>query len=94
MRIQSVTEVNTHQQQNPYISQKVDPGTYGKGASLGSFKDYLNPHVPETRAPATTSRADLMAAGALWNGMIPQQKISPKLDIKLKTRTYVTPSDL
>jgi len=95
MRIQSVTEVNTNLQQNPYISQRADLATIGKNASLDSFKECLRSQIQDSRVPAVTRRAEMAAAGALWNCIIPQRASSrPKPEMKHKIRAYTSPSDL
>ena len=95
MRIQHVTDVNTNHQQNPYITKKADAETLGKNASLGSFKECLRSYVQDPRAPAVTQKAEMMAAGALWNGLITQRtSLRSKPEMKQKIRVYTSLPDL
>jgi len=95
MRIQSVTEVNTNQQQNPYIPKKTDSATIGKNASFGSFKDCLKPYVQDSKVHTVTHKAELTAAGALMSCFIPQRAtLRPKPEMKQKIRVYTSPPDL
>ena len=93
MRIQSVKEVSTQQQPNPFSLQKVDSATAGKNASLSSFKECLRTQILDSRNPAATRNAESAAVSSLWNYFIPQ-RASVKPELRLKPRIYLSLSDL
>ena len=93
MRIQSITDVNTQQQPNPFSTQKADSITAGKNASLVSFKECLRSQMQDVKAPAATRKAELSAVSYLWSYIRPQ-RVSHKPEVKAKTSAYAPLSDL
>ena len=93
MRIQSIKEVNTQQQENPFLVQKVGSVAAGESASLVSFKECLRLQIQDIKAPVDTQKAELVAASTLWNYMIPRAA-SPRPGMKPKARAYLSLSDL
>ena len=92
MRIQAITEVNT-QQQYPSHMQNTDSKAVGKSESLGSFKEHLRLQIQDSKAPTATRKAEVVAVNSLWGYLIPQG-LSPKPEQKIKTRAYVSLSNL
>lgn len=93
MRIQSIKEVNTDQQQNPFFMQKVSAVTADKSALSGSFKECLKTHIHDIRVPAAAGKAELPVASALCGYLI-TQKVASKPELKHRPRAYVSLSDL
>ena len=103
MRIQSVKEVNTQQQQNPFFVQKAGAVTAGNSASPVSFKDCLRTQIQDTKAPTAMREAELVTASSLWNFLMPggatqksaaQKNVTQKPGMKPKARAYLSLSDL
>ena len=56
MRIQSIYEVNTHQQHNPFYIQYAENSMIGKNTSLISFEDCLKTQFQKAKTPAKPQR--------------------------------------
>ena len=93
MRIESVKEVNTQQQQYPFFVPKVGSVTAGHSASLVSFKECLRTQIQDTKVPAVTRNAELVTASSLWNFLVPRGA-TQKPETRLKARAYLPLSDL
>ena len=93
MRIQSVTEVNTNYQSNPYYFHGAGSATTGKSASRNSFEECLRSQIQDSRTTALSRNAEWYA-GSLLMGyyMLPGVTFRPEL--KLRARAYESPSDL
>ena len=65
MRIHSTYEVNTHQQQNPFISQNAGLASAGKLNSELSFAEHLKLQFQQAGGDMTGNRESLMA-GLYW----------------------------
>jgi len=76
MRIQSVTEVNTRQQQNPFLLQKVGDVTPGKTATGIAFQDYFLSYLTQKNAVKVKQQPE-HAAGLFW-GFYPSLRVQPK----------------
>lgn len=85
MRIQSVTEVNTWKQKNPFISQSSGWESAGKSASYISFEECLKAQFQNAVTPAPTRNAEWMATSSIW-GYFATQGASAKQEIKPKER--------
>ena len=93
MRIQSIAEANTQQQQNPFLTQKTDSETAGKSVSIVSFKECLRSQILDFKAPAATRKAELVAASPLWS-YLTSMGASPRPELKLKERASAPLSDI
>ena len=97
MRIQSIKEANTQQQQNPFFVQKAGAVTAGNSVSPVSFKECLRTQIQDTKAPATTREAEPVTANSLWNLLLPggaaQKSVTQKLGMKPRERAYLSLSD-
>jgi hypothetical protein len=58
MRINSIHEVNTHQEQNPFVSQTADSTARVKEVSKLSFEDYLKSYCQQMSVPVTGNSAE------------------------------------
>ena len=92
MRVQSIAEVNTRQQQNPFLTRKVGHSSADKSASLVSFEECLRTHIQHDEAPATR-KAEWFATSSVW-GYFMAQGASAKPEIRLKGRAYANLPDL
>jgi len=93
MRVQSTAEVNTRQQQNPFLTRNVGHNAADKSASLVSFEECLKTQIKDAAAPAMTRKAELTATGSIW-GYYMTQGASAKPEIRLKGRAYAYLPDL
>ena len=93
MRIQSITEVNTNLQPNPFFAQSAGSASTGKSASRLSFEDCLRSQIQESRTIAVTRNAE-WHAGSLLMGYYLLPGASSKPELKLRARAYESPSDL
>ena len=87
MRIKSIANVNTQQQQNPFLQQGAGLAISGKSAARVNFEECLRMQMQNNMAPATDRNAETHAAGYLW-GYNMQQGISIKPEIRLGAREY------
>ena len=98
MRIQSIKEVNTQQQQNPFFMQIAGSGTDGHSASLVSFKECLRAQLQDVKSPEVTRKAESVTASSLWNFLMPREvakkSVTQKPEMKPKARAYLSLSDL
>jgi len=83
MRVQSITEVNTRQQQNPFLLQKTGLVSNSKTATGLAFEDYFNSYLTQKNAAKVTRHPQHQPAGLFW-GFYPslrvQQKPGPTLE--------------
>jgi len=77
MRVHSTNEVNTHQQENPFITQSADSVSAGKSSSGIAFEECLKSHFQQTSAAAVSSQTDGFIAGAFWN-YLPTPKLQSR----------------
>ena len=77
MRVQSITEVNTHQQQNPFLLQKAGFSPAGKTVSGLSFEEYFRMYSLQKSAARAPRQPEYQATGLFW-GYYPSLKIHPK----------------
>jgi len=84
MRVHSISEVSTNQQQNPYITKNAGDMPAGKNASGQSFKDYLIPYFQQSSEPVVTRQLEHQIVGILW-GYCPTLRVSPKPEPKLES---------
>ena len=83
MRVQSIFEVSTSQQQNPYVLQKVGAAATGK-ANLGiTFEEYLKSYCQQANSPAATRQTERTAVGIHY-AYPPRLKVPSKTDPTLK----------
>ena len=93
MRIQSISEVNTNLQPNPFITQNTDSALAGRQASLISFEECLRAQIQDYKAPQMTKKAEMQAMNFSWGYHLPQgSQLKP--DLKLRARAYESPSDM
>jgi len=92
MRIQSITEANTQQQQNPFLMKNADLMAADKSATQASFRDCLRSQILDFKAPAATRKAELVAVSSLW-GYLTSKGVSPNPEQKPKTRAFVSLSE-
>ena len=93
MRVQSITQVNTKQQQNPYIMQNTGAMITGKSASLTSFEECLNSQIQDLRALKTTRNAEWQKGNILL-GFHFSQGMSLRPELKTRARADKSLSDL
>jgi len=92
MRVQSITEVNTQQQPNPFFVQSASSATAGKITSLVSFEECLKSQIQNNRAPAMTKNAETLAVSSL-SGYVMPHRLLHRPDLKPKARAYAPLSD-
>jgi len=85
MRVHSTSEVNTHQQQNPFIMQNTGLASAGNTSSELSFAEQLKIQYQQASASAVTGNTESRVAGLYW-GFYPALKEPPKSEPTLKTR--------
>jgi len=85
MRVHSTSEVNTHQQQNPFVSQNADSASVGRTSSDLSFAEQLKFQYQQAGASAVTGNTESRVAGLYW-GFYPALKEQPKQEPTPKTR--------
>ena len=84
MRVHSISELSTNQQQNPYVMKNAGDAHAGKNASGKTFKEYLIPHFQQSSEPAVTRQMEHQIVGILW-GYCPSLRVSPKPEPKLES---------
>ena len=77
MYVHSTYEVNTHQQQNPFVSQTIGHASPGKPASGLSFKEQFNLYSQKAGAPTVSRQAENQVAGIFW-GFLPLLRVQTK----------------
>jgi len=85
MRVHSTSEVNTHQQQNPFVSQNAGIASVGQTSSELSFAEQLKFQYQQVNAEAVTGKTESRIAGLYW-GFCPTLKEQSKPEPSLKTR--------
>ena len=73
MRVHSTFAVNTHQQQNPFISQDAGLASAGRTHSEYSFAEHLKLQFQQAGAEKMTNSTVSLAAGLYW-GFYPTLK--------------------
>jgi len=87
MRVLSISEVNTQQQQNPFLLQTAGSNGTGKTASTVSFEEYFKSFFQQKNAPVAVKQPETHASGMYW-GFYPSLKVSPKSEQKLDANAY------
>ena len=85
MRIQSITEVSTHQQSNPFVTHNAGSIMLGKSVSPMSFGECLRSQIQDVRVSATAQKAEGLAVGSVWGHYMPQW-IPLKPELRQKSR--------
>ena len=81
MRINSITEVSTHQQQNPYLTQSAGTLSASRNTSGKTFAECLSPYMHQISEPVVTRQMEHQVVGILW-GYCPTLRVSPKTETK------------
>lgn len=92
MRIQPVTEANTHRQPKPYFIQKTGYVTAGKSASFVPFTECLRSQIQDIRVPAMIRNMEGQAISSIWGYYMPQQ-VSLKPELRNRVRAFEAQSD-
>ena len=87
MRVHSTFEVNTHQQQNPFVSQSAGDASTGKTAQGLSFEDHLKSHFQQASSPEIHRGAESHVAGMFW-GFFPSLRAQSESEPTLKRIAY------
>jgi len=77
MRVHSTYEVNTHQQQNPYVLQTIGHASPGKAASGLSFKEQFTLYSQQASVPTVSRQSENEVAGIFW-GFLPLLRVQTK----------------
>jgi len=85
MRIHSISEVNTHQQQNPFVATNAGLASAGKTASELTFEELLRNQIQQASAAAVTGKPESHIAGLYW-GYYPTLKEEQKSEPAPKSR--------
>ena len=93
MRVQAITEVNTRQRQNPYLTQNADYVMIGKNVPLVSFEECLRTHMQNSQRPTAPRRAGWMAMGSV-RGFFKTQEMSRNSEPELLKRAYESRPEL
>jgi hypothetical protein len=83
MRVHSISDVNTHHQQNPNKTQNTGISPTDKNTSGVLFKEYLSPYFQQVNKPVVNRQMEHQIVGILW-GYCPELKVSPKPEANLK----------
>jgi hypothetical protein len=82
MRVHSIAEVNTHLQENPFVTQATGYASTGKPASGLTFEDYLKLYIPQKSPPAVSNQTVSQVAGLYW-GFSPLLRVQQKSESTL-----------
>jgi len=91
MRVHSITEANTRQQQNPFYMQNVNSLIHGKSNSILSFEEHLKSQIQNAKAPVAERKEELLAASYML-GSYALRATPQRSPLWLKGRTYVSQS--
>ena len=83
MRVQSISEVNTNRQENPFPTQTAGYAVNGKQTPGSTFEDYFKRYSLQASAPVITGATESRIAGAFW-GFYPGLKVQQKNEPTLK----------
>ena len=84
MRIQSVTEVNTRQQNNPFLLQKTGQVSNGKTPTGLAFEEYFKSYMTQKSAARVKRQPERHSIGLFW-GFYPSLKVQPKPEPTLES---------
>jgi len=84
MRIQSINEVNTRQQQNPFLLHKAGAISAGKTATGLAFEEYFKSYLTQKSAARVNKQPEYQAPGLFW-GFYPSLKVQPKPEPTLES---------
>jgi len=77
MRVHSTYEVNTRQQQHPFVPRAIGSAGSGKTATELTFEEHLKSYLAQRNAATVTRQAETQAAGLFW-GYYPSLKVQSK----------------
>jgi len=84
MRVQSITEVNTRQQQNPFLLQRADLESTRKTATGLAFEAYFNSYLMQKNAAKVQRKPEYQTTGLFW-GYYPSLRVQPKPEPTLES---------
>jgi len=84
MRVQSITEVNTRQQQNPFLLQKAGFESTGKTANGLAFEEYFKSYLTQKSAAKVQPKTGNQTPGLFW-GFYPSLRVQPKPEPTLES---------
>ena len=83
MRVHSTFEVNTHQQENPFVAHSIGSVPAGKTSSGIAFEECLRSQFQQANATTVGSLTNSHIAGSFWN-YLPTPKAQSKPETTLE----------
>jgi len=83
MRVHSTYEVNTRQQQNPFVPRTAASASAGKTAAGLTFEEHLKLYFSQSNPTALTQQAETQTSG-VYLGYYPSLKVQQKPEATLE----------